>query len=79
MTIHQLRALRDHVEGQVTDGTVEPTLGRGVYAYAVSLLRLAEDGDRDPTLALREARSAAGFLASIAILPPARTRTWSPS
>ncbi|WP_246691522.1 hypothetical protein [Methylobacterium sp. WL12] len=79
MSIPQLRDLRDRVEDQVMDGAVEPTIGRGVYAYAAALLRLAEDGDRDPALALREARSAAGFLASIAILPPARTRTWSPS
>ncbi|TXN47348.1 hypothetical protein [Methylobacterium sp. WL7] len=79
MSIPCLRLLRDHVEGLVTDGTVEPTIGRGVYAYAATLLRLAEDGDRDPALALREATSAAGFLATIARLPPARPRTWSPS
>lgn len=79
MTIHDLRLLRDRIEGQVTDGAVEPTLGRGVYGYLAALLRLAEDGDRDPALALREAGTAAAFLATITILPPARTRTWSPS
>ncbi|NEU13930.1 hypothetical protein G3T14_17605 [Methylobacterium sp. BTF04] len=79
MSLSQLRLLRDRVEGQVTDGAVEPTLGQGVYGYLAALLRLAEDGDRDPVLALRESRSAAGFLASIPRLPPARTRTWSPS
>jgi hypothetical protein len=79
MSIPCLRLLRDRVEGLVTDGVVEPSLGRGVYAYASALLRLAEDGDRDPALALREARCAAGFLASVSLLPPARTRTWSPS
>ncbi|KQP62170.1 hypothetical protein [Methylobacterium sp. Leaf112] len=79
MSVSKLRDLRDDIEGRVTDGVVEPSLGRGVFAYASALLRLAEDGDRDPALALREARSAAAFLASVSLLPPAHPRTWSPS
>ncbi len=79
MTVHDLRLLRESVEAAVFDETVEPTLATGVYAYIGALLRLVEDGDREPGRALREARSAVGFLFAVPRLPPARPRAWRPS
>ncbi|MRI56571.1 hypothetical protein D8770_21795 [Methylobacterium sp. DB1607] len=79
MTATDLRLLRESVEAAVLDERVEATLAGGVYAYASALLRLVEDGDRDPAVALREARSAVGFLLAVPRLPPARHRTWRPS
>lgn len=79
MSVHALRSLRDDVEAAVLDARVEPTLAGGVYAYVAALLRLAEDGDRDPDLAAGEGRAAVGFLHTIPRLPPARPRAWRPS
>lgn len=79
MTATDLRLLRESVETAVLDERVEPTLATGVYAYIAALLRLVEDGDREPGRALREARSAVGFLNAVPRLPPARPRTWRPS
>lgn len=79
MTVHDLRILRESVEADVFDECVEPTLATGVYAYVGALLRLVEDGDREPGRALREARAAVGFLRIVPRLPPARPRTWRPS
>ncbi|MCK2055285.1 hypothetical protein [Methylobacterium sp. 37f] len=71
-----LRALRADVEADVETGRVDGHLGRGVYAYVGALARLVEDGDRDPGIALNEARSAAGFLRAVPRLPD--VRPWSP-
>ncbi|MGU3282509.1 hypothetical protein [Methylobacterium mesophilicum] len=79
MSITALRSLRDAVESDVLDQRVEPSLATGVYAYVAALLRLAEDGDRDPDQAAGEGRAAVGFLRAVPRLPPARARTWSPS
>lgn len=79
MTATDLCLLRESVEAAVFDGRVEATLAGGVYAYVGALLRLVEDGDRDPAVALDEARSAVGFLLAVPRLPPARHRTWRPS
>ncbi len=79
MTATELHLLREFVEAGVLDETVEPTLAGGVYAYASALLRLVEDDDRDPAVALREARSAVGCLLAVPRLPPARPRAWRPS
>ena len=79
MTVQAIRCLRDDVEAAVLDQRVEPTLATGIYAYVGALLRLVEDGDRDPDLAAGEGRAAVGFLRAVPRLPPARARTWSPS
>ena len=79
MTATAIRLLRESVEAAVLDERVEPTLATGVYAYVGALLRLVEDGDREPGRALREARSAVGFLNAVPRLPPVRPRTWRPS
>jgi hypothetical protein len=79
VTLHDLRRLRESVEANVFDERVEATLAGGVYAYVGALLRLVEDGDREPGRALREARAAVAFLATVPRLPPARPRTWRPS
>lgn len=79
MTATAIRLLRESVEAAVLDERVEPTLATGVYAYVGALLRLVEDGDREPGRALREARSAVGFLTAVPRLPPAHPRTWRPS
>lgn len=79
MTVHDLRRLRESVEAAVFDERVEATLAGGVYAYLAALLRLVEDGDREPGRALREARSAVAFLNAVPRLPSARHRTWRPS
>ncbi len=79
MTAIDLRILRESVEAAVLDESVEPTLAGGVYTYTSALLRLVEDGDRDPAVALREARSAVGFLLAVPRLPPVRPRAWRPS
>jgi hypothetical protein len=73
-----LRTLRDAVEDDVMFEVVDQHLGRGVYAYVGALVRLVEDGDRDPAIALNEAKSAVGFLAAIPRLPDARPREWRP-
>ena len=79
MTVHKLRSLRESVEAAVFDQRVEATLATGVHAYLGALLRLVEDGDREPGRALREARAAVAFLAAVPRLPPVRHRTWRPS
>jgi hypothetical protein len=79
VTAIDLRLIRESVEAGVLDERIEPTLAGGVSAYASALLRLVEDGDRDPAVALREARSAVGFLLAVPRLPPVRPRTWRPS
>lgn len=79
MSIHDLRCLRDEVEAAVLDELVEPSLAGGIYAYVAALLRLVEDGDREPELAAGDGRAAVGFLRAVPRLPPARARTWSPS
>lgn len=76
MTLHALRSLRDDVETAVLDERVEATLAGGVYAYVAALIRLVEDGDRDPGLAVAEGRTAVGFLRGVPRLPPARPRSW---
>jgi len=73
----QLRALRESVEADVELERVDAHLGRGVHAYLGALVRLVADGGRDPSIALNEARSAAGFLRAVPRLPDART--WSSS
>ncbi len=73
----QLRALRESVEDDVERELVDGHLGRGVHGYLGALLRLVGDGDRDPTIALNEGRSAAGFLRAVPRLPD--VRPWSPS
>lgn len=70
----QLRALRDIVEGECLDERVDANLGAGVHRYVVALVRLVEDGDRDPSIALNEGLSAAGFLRVVPRLPPVRAR-----
>ncbi|MCJ2018923.1 hypothetical protein MKK84_15980 [Methylobacterium sp. E-065] len=79
MSVSALRSMRDDIEAAVLDQRVEPSLAGGVYSYIAALLRLAEDGDRDPDLAAGEGRAAVGFLRAVPRLPPARARTWSPS
>lgn len=75
----QLRALRDTVEADVFDERVDANLGPGVHRYVSALVRLVEDGDRDPSIALNEGLSAAGFLRAVPRLPAPRDRRWSPS
>lgn len=79
MSVSALRCLRDNVEAAVLDQRVEPSLAGGVYSYVAALIRLVEDGDRDPELAVGEGRAAVGFLRAVPRLPTARARTWSPS
>ena len=79
MSVNALRSMRDDVEAAVLDQRVEPSLASGIYGYVAALLRLVEDGDRDPELAAGEGRAAVGFLRAVPRLPPARARTWSPS
>lgn len=79
MTATAIRLLRESVEADVFDERAEATLATGVYAYLAALHRLVEDGDREPGRALREARSAVGFLRAVPRLPPVRPRAWRPS
>ena len=76
MTVRALRSMRDDVEAAVLDERVEPSLAAGVYGYVAALLRLVEDGDRDPELAASEGHAAVGFLRAVPRLPPARARLW---
>ncbi|MCP1546283.1 MAG: hypothetical protein MIN69_00465 [Methylorubrum extorquens] len=73
----ELRLLRESIEDSLDRQRVDTNLGRGVYGYVGALIRLVEDGDRDPALALNEARSAAGFLHAVPRLPDPRPRAWS--
>lgn len=74
--VSELRALREDVETAVELEHVDANLGRGVHGYLGALVRLVADGDRDPTRALNEARSAAGFLRAVPRLPA--PRPWRP-
>lgn len=71
--------MRETVEVEVLDERVEGTLATGVYAYISALVRLVEDGDRDPDIALAEGAAAVDFLRGVPRLPPARHRPWRPS
>ena len=73
--ISELRLLREAIEEDLDRNRVDTNLARGVYGYVGCLIRLVEDGDRDPSRALNEARSAAGFLRAVPRLPDPRTRT----
>lgn len=75
--VSELWLLRDAIEEDLDRKRVDTNLGRGVYGYVGCLIRLVEDGDRDPARSLNEARSAAGFLRAVPRLPDPRTRTWS--
>ena len=75
--LSELRALRLEVEEDVELERVDGNLGRGVYGYIGALVRLVEDGDRDPSIALNEGRSAAGFLRAVPRLPAPRDRRLS--
>ncbi|MBE7246824.1 MAG: hypothetical protein INR63_17920 [Actinomycetospora chiangmaiensis] len=79
MSATALKSLREDVEAAVTEEAVDGHLGRGVYAYVGALVRLVEDGDRAPAVALAEAAAALGFLRSVSRLPDPRPRRWSPS
>lgn len=79
MALPALRFLRESVEVEVLDERVEGTVAAGVYVYLAALIRLVEDGDRDPHLALAEGSAAVAFLRAVPRLPPARPRTWRPS
>lgn len=79
MALPTLRSLRESVEIAVLDEEVEGTLAVGVYAYVSALVRLVEDGDRDPQTALAEGSAAVAFLRAVPRLPPARHRPWRPS
>jgi hypothetical protein len=74
-----LRFLRESVEVEVLDERVEGNVAAGVYAYLAALIRLVEDGDRDPPLALAEGAAAVDFLRGVPRLPPARHRPLRPS
>jgi len=76
--VFHLRLIRESVEDDVMAETVDANLGRGVYSYVGALVRLVEDGDRDPAIALNEAKSAAGFLRAVPRLPDVRYREWRP-
>lgn len=76
--LSELRLLREAIDEDVGRQRVDENLGRGVYGYVGALIRLVEDGDRDPVRSLSEARSAAGFLRAVPRLPDPRTRTWRP-
>ena len=75
--VAELRLLRDALEEDLDRKRVDENLARGVYGYVGALIRLVEDGDRDPVRSLNEARSAAGFLRAVPRLPDPRPRTWS--
>lgn len=75
--VSELRLLRDAIEEDLDRKCVDGNLGRGVYGYVGALIRLVEDGDRDPVRSLNEARSAAGFLRAVPRLPDPRPRTWN--
>ena len=75
--ISELRLLRDAVKEDLDRRRVDENLGRGVYGYVGCLIRLVEDGDRDPVRSLNEARSAAGFLRAVPRLPDPRPRSWN--
>lgn len=77
VVVSELRALRLDVEADVELERVDGSLGRGVHGYLGALVRLVEDGDRDPSVALNEGRSAAGFLRAVPRLPAPRDRRWS--
>ena len=79
MALRSLRTLRESVEVAVLDERVEGTIAVGVYAYLGALIRLVEDGDRAPDLALAEGSAAVDFLRAVPRLPPARLRPWRPS
>lgn len=76
--LSELRLLREAIDEDVDRQRVDTNLGRGVYGYVACLIRLVEDGDRDPSRALNEARSAAGFLRAVPRLPDPRPRAWRP-
>lgn len=76
--LSELRLLRDAIEDDLDRKRVDTNLGRGVYGYVNCLIRLVEDGDRDPARSLNEARSAAGFLRAVPRLPDPRPRAWRP-
>ncbi|WP_298958530.1 hypothetical protein [uncultured Methylobacterium sp.] len=76
--IIHLRLIRESVEDDVVFEVVDANIGRGVYGYVGALVRLVEDGDRDPKTALAEARAAVDFLAATPRLPDARLREWRP-
>ncbi|MBI1689292.1 hypothetical protein [Methylorubrum sp. DB1722] len=76
--LSELRLLREAIDEDVDRKRVDTNLGRGVYGYVGCLIRLVEDGDRDPSRALNEARSAAGFLCAVPCLPDPRPRSWRP-
>jgi hypothetical protein len=67
-----IKALRADVEEACEAERCDWHLGRGVYGYLGALARLVQDGDRDPAVALNEARSAVGFLAAVPRLPTIR-------
>ncbi|AWI91968.1 hypothetical protein C0214_27170 (plasmid) [Methylobacterium sp. DM1] len=73
----ELRLLREAIEEDLDHRRIDENLGRGVYGYVGCLIRLVEDGDRDPARSLNEARSAAGFLRAVPRLPDPRPRIWS--
>ncbi|GJD45842.1 hypothetical protein AFCDBAGC_3719 [Methylobacterium cerastii] len=75
VVLAELRALRADVEADVEMERVDAHLGRGVHGYLGALARLVADGDRDPSRALNEGRSAAGFLRAVPRLPT--PRPWS--
>lgn len=75
--LSELRLLRDSIDEDVDRQRVDTNLGRGVYGYIGALVRLVEDGDRDPSRALNEARSASEFLRAVPRLPDPRPRSWS--
>ncbi|KQT93312.1 hypothetical protein ASG60_08030 [Methylobacterium sp. Leaf469] len=79
MALPALRSLRESVETSVLDEAVDGTLAVGVYAYISALVRLVEDGDRAPDIALAEGSAAVAFLRAVPRLPPARPRPWRPS
>lgn len=71
----ELRALRESVEADVEGERLDGHLGRGVYGYLGALIRLVEEGAREPHRAVNEGRSAAGFLRAVPRLPV--PRPWS--
>lgn len=76
--LSELRLLREAVEEDLDRKRVDTNLARGVYGYIGALVLLVEDGDREPSRALNEARSAAGFLRAVPRLPDPRSRSWRP-
>lgn len=77
-TLFELRLLREAIEEDLDRKRVDENLARGIYGYVGCLIRLVEDGDRDPARSLNEARSAAGFLRAVPRPPDPRPRAWRP-